>query len=54
MTLLPGDVVMTGTPSGVGPIRPGDIVEVHIEAIGTLRNPVRAAQPQRQRGSPLT
>jgi 2-keto-4-pentenoate hydratase/2-oxohepta-3-ene-1,7-dioic acid hydratase in catechol pathway len=43
MTLLPGDVVMTGTPSGVGPIQPGDIVEVRIEGIGTLRNPVRAA-----------
>jgi 2-keto-4-pentenoate hydratase/2-oxohepta-3-ene-1,7-dioic acid hydratase in catechol pathway len=42
MTLLPGDVVMTGTPSGIGPIHPGDVVEVCIEGIGTLRNPVRA------------
>jgi 2-keto-4-pentenoate hydratase/2-oxohepta-3-ene-1,7-dioic acid hydratase in catechol pathway len=42
MTLLPGDVVMTGTPSGVAPIQPGDVVEVTIEGIGTLRNPVRA------------
>ncbi|MEU6912897.1 fumarylacetoacetate hydrolase family protein [Streptomyces olindensis] len=42
LTLLPGDVIMTGTPSGVGPIRPGDVVEVEIEGIGVLRNPVVA------------
>ena len=40
MTLDPGDVVLTGTPSGVGPLQPGDVVEVEIEGIGTLRNPV--------------
>jgi 2-keto-4-pentenoate hydratase/2-oxohepta-3-ene-1,7-dioic acid hydratase in catechol pathway len=40
MTLLPGDVISTGTPSGVGPLRPGDRVEVRIEGIGSLRNPV--------------
>lgn len=38
MTLLPGDVIATGTTSGVGPMQPGDIVEVTIEGIGTLRN----------------
>jgi 2-keto-4-pentenoate hydratase/2-oxohepta-3-ene-1,7-dioic acid hydratase in catechol pathway len=38
MTLLPGDVIATGTPSGVGPMKPGDIVEVTIENIGTLKN----------------
>ena len=38
MTLLPGDVIATGTPSGVGPINPGDAVEVKIENIGTLKN----------------
>ncbi len=38
MTLLPGDVIATGTPSGVGPMQPGDIIEVTIEKIGTLRN----------------
>jgi 2-keto-4-pentenoate hydratase/2-oxohepta-3-ene-1,7-dioic acid hydratase in catechol pathway len=38
MTLLPGDVIATGTPSGIGPMKPGDIVEVRIENIGTLRN----------------
>ncbi|CAE6841741.1 fumarylacetoacetate hydrolase family protein [Paraburkholderia domus] len=42
MTLLPGDVIMTGTPSGVGPIKPGDVFEVEIEGIGTLSNPVVA------------
>jgi 2-keto-4-pentenoate hydratase/2-oxohepta-3-ene-1,7-dioic acid hydratase in catechol pathway len=40
-TLMPGDLILTGTPSGVGPIKDGDIVEVEIEKIGTLRNPVR-------------
>jgi 2-keto-4-pentenoate hydratase/2-oxohepta-3-ene-1,7-dioic acid hydratase in catechol pathway len=38
MTLNPGDIIATGTPSGVGPMLPGDIVEVTIEGIGTLRN----------------
>ncbi len=40
MTLEPGDVIPTGTPPGVGPLRPGDTVEVHIPEIGTLSNPV--------------
>ncbi len=40
MTLLPGDVIATGTPAGVGPMQAGDIVEVVIPGIGTLRNPV--------------
>jgi 2-keto-4-pentenoate hydratase/2-oxohepta-3-ene-1,7-dioic acid hydratase in catechol pathway len=40
MTLLPGDIIMTGTPAGVGPINPGDLVEITIEGLGTLRNPV--------------
>ncbi len=38
MTLLPGDIISTGTPSGVGPMYPGDTVEVRIPQIGTLRN----------------
>jgi 2-keto-4-pentenoate hydratase/2-oxohepta-3-ene-1,7-dioic acid hydratase in catechol pathway len=42
MTLLPGDVILTGTPAGVGPIEPGDRVEVAIERIGVLTNPVVA------------
>jgi 2-keto-4-pentenoate hydratase/2-oxohepta-3-ene-1,7-dioic acid hydratase in catechol pathway len=42
ITLLPGDVILTGTPSGVGPLQPGDRVEVTIEGIGTLANPVVA------------
>lgn len=40
MTLLPGDIVTTGTPAGIGPMVPGDVVEVSIEGIGTLRNTV--------------
>ena len=40
MTLLPGDIISTGTPAGIAPMQPGDIVEVRIEKIGTLRNPV--------------
>ncbi|MGH9458819.1 MAG: fumarylacetoacetate hydrolase family protein [Thermoanaerobaculia bacterium] len=43
MTLEPGDVVLTGTPSGVGPLAAGDAVEVDIERVGVLRNRVRAA-----------
>lgn len=38
MTLLPGDIIATGTTSGIGPMQPGDTVEVKIENIGTLRN----------------
>ena len=40
MTLLPGDVVLTGTPAGVGPLVDGDTVDVVVEGIGTLTNPV--------------
>ena len=45
MTLLPGDVVLTGTPSGVGPIRPGQKVDVTIEGLGELTNTVAAVEP---------
>lgn len=40
MTLLPGDLILTGTPAGVGPLVAGDVVEVSIPGIGALRNPV--------------
>ena len=40
MSLVQGDVILTGTPPGVGPLSPGDVVEVEIEGIGVLRNPV--------------
>lgn len=40
MTLMPGDIITTGTPSGVGPMFPGDRVDVQIEGIGTLSNAV--------------
>src|SRR4029078_5468063 len=43
MTLLPGDVILTGTPEGVGPIVHGDTVEVAGEGVGTLTNPVVTA-----------
>ncbi|MDO4606882.1 MAG: fumarylacetoacetate hydrolase family protein [Bowdeniella nasicola] len=39
-SLLPGDVILTGTPAGVGPIQPGQRVEVDVEGIGVLANPV--------------
>src|SRR5665647_2758531 len=39
-TLLPGDVILTGTPAGVGPIVHGEVVECEVEGIGVLRNPV--------------
>ncbi len=42
MTLLPGDVILTGTPAGIAPVSVGDVVEVEVEGIGTLRNPVAA------------
>jgi 2-keto-4-pentenoate hydratase/2-oxohepta-3-ene-1,7-dioic acid hydratase in catechol pathway len=41
MTLEPGDVIATGTPSGVGPLAPGDTVEIEVEGIGRLRNHVQ-------------
>jgi 2-keto-4-pentenoate hydratase/2-oxohepta-3-ene-1,7-dioic acid hydratase in catechol pathway len=40
MTLLPGDIISTGTPAGVGPMQPGDRVDIQIEGIGTLSNQV--------------
>ena len=42
MTLMPGDLILTGTPAGVGPLSPGDVVEVEIEGVGVLRNRVAA------------
>jgi 2-keto-4-pentenoate hydratase/2-oxohepta-3-ene-1,7-dioic acid hydratase in catechol pathway len=44
MTLEPGDVILTGTPEGVGPLSPGDVVEVEIPGVSVLRNPV-AGEP---------
>ena len=42
-TLLPGDVILTGTPAGVGPLVDGDVVEVTVSGLGSLSNPVRSA-----------
>ena len=51
MTLMPGDIISTGTPSGVGPIRHGDQVTVHVEGVGALTNPVVArGHASRSRG----
>lgn len=43
MTLEPGDLILTGTPEGVGPLAPGDVVEVEIPGVARLSNPVRSA-----------
>lgn len=45
MTLEPGDVILTGTPAGVGPLAPGEVVAVEIDGIGRLENPVIDASP---------
>ena len=45
-TLLPGDVILTGTPSGVGPMVPGQVVSIEVEGIGTLSNPVAATRSE--------
>jgi len=44
MTLSPGDIISTGTPHGVGPMQPGDIIEIRIEKIGSLKNKVAKAR----------
>ncbi len=46
MTLEPGDLILTGTPAGVGPLAPGDVVEVEIPGVGILSNPVRGETPR--------
>jgi 5-oxopent-3-ene-1,2,5-tricarboxylate decarboxylase/2-hydroxyhepta-2,4-diene-1,7-dioate isomerase len=40
MTLEPGDLIATGTPQGVSPVKAGDVVEVSVEGVGTLLNPL--------------
>ena len=45
MTLLPGDIIATGTPSGVGPIAPGDTVTIKVSGVGELTNTVRGERP---------
>ncbi len=46
MTLMPGDVILTGTPPGISPILADDVVQVSIEGIGTLSNPVEGPGPE--------
>jgi 2-keto-4-pentenoate hydratase/2-oxohepta-3-ene-1,7-dioic acid hydratase in catechol pathway len=43
MTLLPGDVILTGTPEGIAPLTVGDTVSIEIESIGTLTNRIEAS-----------
>ncbi len=50
MTLLPGDVILTGTPPGVGPMKIGDTIEIEIDHIGVLRNKIAGAEENRQSG----
>ena len=47
MTLLPGDVIATGTPAGIGPMQPGDTIEVEVSGLGVLRNRVVASPDRR-------
>jgi 2-keto-4-pentenoate hydratase/2-oxohepta-3-ene-1,7-dioic acid hydratase in catechol pathway len=42
MTLVPGDIILTGTPAGAGPVQPGDQVTIHVEGVGALTSPVVA------------
>jgi 2-keto-4-pentenoate hydratase/2-oxohepta-3-ene-1,7-dioic acid hydratase in catechol pathway len=44
MTLEPGDLVATGTPAGVGPLNPGDVVEVEIPGVSRVTNPVQESR----------
>lgn len=50
MTLEPGDLILTGTPAGVGPVQPGDVMTVEVEGLGTLSNPVIDEAEARRRG----
>ena len=44
LTLFPGDIVATGTPRGISPMKPGDVVEVEVEGVGRLSNTVKSAE----------
>ncbi|HXF62701.1 MAG TPA: fumarylacetoacetate hydrolase family protein [Caldilineaceae bacterium] len=50
MTLEPGDLLLTGTPAGVGPVQPGDVMTVEVEGLGRLTNPVIDEDEARRRG----
>jgi 2-keto-4-pentenoate hydratase/2-oxohepta-3-ene-1,7-dioic acid hydratase in catechol pathway len=54
MTLLPGDIISTGTPAGIGPIVPGDRVTIKVEGVGDLTNPVALAIRQRREKSTVS
>jgi 2-keto-4-pentenoate hydratase/2-oxohepta-3-ene-1,7-dioic acid hydratase in catechol pathway len=50
MTLEPGDLVLTGTPAGVGPVQPGDVITVEVQGLGSLVNSVINEEEARRRG----
>ncbi|MCB9160497.1 MAG: fumarylacetoacetate hydrolase family protein [Caldilineaceae bacterium] len=50
LTLEPGDVILTGTPEGVGPVQPGDVMTVEIDGLGGISNPVITEEEARRRG----
>jgi 5-oxopent-3-ene-1,2,5-tricarboxylate decarboxylase/2-hydroxyhepta-2,4-diene-1,7-dioate isomerase len=50
LTLEPGDVILTGTPEGVGPVQPGDVMTVEIDGLGAISNPVIVEEEARRRG----
>jgi 5-oxopent-3-ene-1,2,5-tricarboxylate decarboxylase/2-hydroxyhepta-2,4-diene-1,7-dioate isomerase len=50
MTLEPGDLILTGTPAGVGAVQPGDVMTVEVEGLGLLKNPVIDEDEARRRG----
>lgn len=50
MTLEPGDLILTGTPAGVGPVQPGDVMTVEVEGLGSLRNPLIDEDEARRQG----
>jgi 2-keto-4-pentenoate hydratase/2-oxohepta-3-ene-1,7-dioic acid hydratase in catechol pathway len=51
MTLEPGDLIATGTPAGVGPLRDGDVVEIELQGVSMVVNPVKAAAGSAARGT---
>jgi 5-oxopent-3-ene-1,2,5-tricarboxylate decarboxylase/2-hydroxyhepta-2,4-diene-1,7-dioate isomerase len=50
MTLEAGDLILTGTPAGVGGVQPGDVMTIEVEGLGELRNPVIDEEEARRRG----
>jgi len=49
MTLMPGDLILMGTPEGISPVQPGDVMTVEVEGLGVLRNAVISEAEHRRR-----